>query len=300
MAHLIHEAGFPAGVLNVLSGHGQTSGAILSSHMDVRALSFTGSGRTGRLITKAAADSNLKNVVLELGGKSPAVIFDDADLEDAAQGTQYSIQWNSGQVCMANSRIYVQESVAEKFIESFKNKFGAVKAGDPTDKEVTHGPLADEAQFNTVSRYLDIGRNAGTVVLGGEAQKAGADANLIVPPTVFANTPQDSQIMQEEVFGPVVCINTFKTEEEALALANDTEFGLYASVYTKDLERAVRMAKGLESGYVGVNCTSPGTAKDMPFGGYKASGVGREGFGLAGSMGNFLETKTVMIKVGGL
>ncbi|KAJ9626184.1 hypothetical protein H2203_003816 [Taxawa tesnikishii (nom. ined.)] len=253
MAALIKEAGFPPGVINVLSGHGAVSGAVLSSHMDVRALSFTGSGRTGRLITKAAADSNLKKVTLELGGKSPNIVFPDADLESAAEGTQYSIQWNSGQVCMANSRIYVEESAAERFVDLFKAKFGAVKAGDPTDGKVDHGPLADEAQFKTVSGYLQLGQESGAQRILGDEQ--GDEGSLTVAPTVFTNAPEGSRIMKEEVFGPVVVINTFRSEEEVLKKANDTEYGLYASVYTKDLDRAMRCAKALESGYVGVNCT---------------------------------------------
>lgn len=299
VATLIEKVGFPPGVINVISGHGQTSGAILSSHMDVRALSFTGSCRTGRLIQAAAAKSNLKNVILELGGKSPAVIFEDSNIDNAVAETQNSIQWNSGQVCMANSRIYVQESIADVFVEKFKAKFAAVTAGDPLDEKTNHGPQADGAQYDTVQRYIAAGKESGQLVLGGTQEVSGlsdaASKGYFVSPTVFLHTAEDAAVMKEEIFGPVVNINTFKTEAEAIAKANDSEFGLYAAVYTKDINRAMRFAKALEAGTVGVNCTSPSLARDMPFGGYKSSGVGREGFGY--TLNNFLETKTVLIKI---
>lgn len=283
----------------MISGHGQTSGAILSSHMDVRALSFTGSCRTGRLIQAAAAKSNLKSVILELGGKSPAVIFEDSNIDNAVAETQNSIQWNSGQVCMANSRIYVQESIAEQFVEKFKAKFAAVAVGDPLDAATNHGPQADSAQYDNVQKYISAGKESGQLVLGGTKEVSGLSDTVskgyFVSPTVFLQTSEDAVVMKEEIFGPVVNINTFKTEAEAIAKANDSEFGLYAAVYTKDINRAMRFAKALESGTVGVNCTSPTLAQDMPFGGYKSSGSGREGFGY--TLNNFLETKTVLIKI---
>jgi aldehyde dehydrogenase (NAD+) len=261
--------------------------------MDVRCITFTGSGRTGRLIQQAAAKSNVKNVILELGGKSPAIIFDDCDLETAVQETQNSIQWNSGQVCMANSRIYVQDTIINRFISLFKKKFSQVNMGDPLQKETNHGPLADEIQHNTVSQYIRSGKESGNIVLGGEDRKP--DQGYFVRPTIFTDTPEDAKIMREEVFGPVVNINAFHSEEEALAKANDSEYGLYAAIYTKSIDRAMRFAQGLEAGSVGVNCTSPVTPVDLPFGGYKASGLGREG--IKESLDNFLEVKTVMIKV---
>ncbi|KAH6668896.1 aldehyde dehydrogenase-like protein [Halenospora varia] len=289
-AALVKEAGFPPGVLNVISGFGNVSGAALSSHMDVRVLSFTGSTRTGRMIQQAAAQSNLKEVFLELGGKSPVCIFDDADLERAAQDTQASVQVNSGQTCMATTRVYVQDTVAEKFVALFKSKFEAsAKMGDPLDNATTHGPQADKVQFENVMRFLEVGKKEATVALGGD--KADREGYYIQP-TIFTNVPEDAQIMKQEIFGPVVNINIFSTEEDVLAKANDTEYGLYASVYTKDLDRAMRFAKGMEAGTVGINCTAPTTGKDMPFGGYKGSGSGREGWPQY-SMENFLETKSV-------
>lgn len=261
--------------------------------MDVRVLSFTGSGRTGRIITAAAAKSNLKNVILELGGKTPAVIFEDANIEKAVEQTKHSVQWNSGQVCMANSRIYVQESIAPKFIELFKQSFSQIKSGDPLLKSTNHGPQADKIQYEQIQSYIEEAKKVGKMALGSEPSEH--TTGYFVQPTVFLETPEDTRPMKEEIFGPVVHINTFKTEEEVVAKANDTEYGLYAAVYTKDVSRALRMAKKLEAGRVGVNCTSPTGALDMPFGGYKASGIGREGYTV--SIDHYLETKSVLISV---
>ncbi|KAF2016395.1 aldehyde dehydrogenase-like protein [Aaosphaeria arxii CBS 175.79] len=294
LATLVQKAGFPPGVINIITGFGNVSGSILSHHMDVRALSFTGSGRTGRLIQAAAAKSNLKQVFLELGGKSPAVVFEDADLEAAVKETAYSIQWNSGQVCMANSRVYVQDTIAQKYIDLFKDQWKNVAIGDPLEKGTSHGPQADEVQHKTVLRYLEMGKQSGELLIGGSAPSD--REGYYIQPTIFTNTPEDAQIMKEEVFGPVVNINVFKTEEEVLKKANDTEYGLYAAVYTKNIDRALRFAKGLEAGTIGVNCTSPTTGRDMPFGGYKSSGTGREGEPNY-SLNNFLEIKTVCIKI---
>ena len=263
--------------------------------MDVRALSFTGSTRAGRLIQTAAAKSNLKAVFLELGGKSPAIVFDDADLDHAAEATAKSMQANSGQVCMANSRIYVQRTIVDRFLTAFKKRFEQATIGDPLHPGTTHGPQADLVQHQTIQRYLTMGKTSGgKLLLGGSVPPE--STGYFIQPTIFTDTPEDAAVMREEIFGPVVNINTFSTESEALNLANDSEFGLYAAVFTRDLDRAMRFATRLEAGTVGVNCTSPENPIDMPFGGYKASGNGREGEPLR-SMDNFLETKTVMIKV---
>lgn len=294
LAELAKEAGFPQGVLNVITGHGTPSGAALAASMDVRVLSFTGSERTGRLIQEVAAKTNLKKVILELGGKSPAVIFEDADLTKAAAETANSVQWNSGQVCMASSRVYVQKSVASAFIAAYKSKLASVVPGNPLEKGVSHGPQADEAQYKSVLAYIEEGKATSKLVLGGKGSLEETNGYFIEP-TVFVNTPEDARIMKEEIFGPIVSINTFETEAEVVSKANATNFGLYASVYTKDLSRAIRVASALESGYVGVNCTSPMVTPDLPFGGYKVSGQGREGW--LHSMDNFLETKSVVVAV---
>lgn len=291
-AKLIEKANFPPGVVNVLSGFGAPAGEAMASHMDIRCVSFTGSSSTGQRIQAAAAKSNMKQVHMELGGKSPAVVFEDADLESAAEQTQLSVRMLSGQTCMANSRVYVQESAAEKFIDLFKAKFAAGHVGgNPLEASTAHGPQVDEVQYNRVKNYLAIGEKEGTMTLGGDAKNG-----LFVHPTIFENTSDDARIMQEEIFGPVVAINTFKTEAEAAERANRTEFGLYASVFTKDIDRAVRMSKLLEAGAVGVNCTSPTIANDVAFGGFKMSGTGRDGY--LHSLDNYLETKTVLIRVG--
>lgn len=262
--------------------------------MGIRTLSFTGSNRTGRLISKMATDSNMKNLIFELGGKSPALVFGDADIDAAVRETQFSVHLISGQTCMANSRIYVHRSVAETFRDKFKTAFTANRMGDPADPNVNQGPQADALQHATVLKYIEMGKTSGgTMVTDGEAAPG-----LYVKPTIFVDVPEDAQIMKDEIFGPVVVINTFDTEEEAIAKANDTEHGLYAAVYTKDLDRAMRVAAKLEAGTVGVNCTSPTKGDDMPFGGQKGSGVQRESY--IHSIETFMETKSVLIKVSGL
>ncbi|TKA82999.1 hypothetical protein B0A55_04677 [Friedmanniomyces simplex] len=295
LAVLAHEAGFPPGVVNVLGGHGTPSGATLSSHMDIRLINFTGSTLTGRKIQAAAASSNLKKVVLELGGKSPALIFEDANIEKAAGETAFSLQILMGQACIANSRIYVQETVADEFKTAFKANFKAAKKGDPLMPETQQGPQADEIQYERIKAYLEAAKEGkGKLELGGEVTQVDGKGYFIEP-TVYADVPEDEKTQKEEVFGPFVNINTFKTEAEAIEKANDTEYGLYASVYTNDLSRAMRVAKAFESGVVGVNCTSPTNAKDMPFGGYKGSGQGREGFGY--SLDEYFEIKSVLIRI---
>ncbi|KAK3402359.1 aldehyde dehydrogenase domain-containing protein [Sordaria brevicollis] len=292
---LITQAGFPPGVFNVLSGHGVPSGRCLARHMEVRALSFTGSSRTGKLIQEEAAKTNLKSVTLELGGKSPAIVFEDApDLEAAVAATVAGFTLNAGQFCIANSRVYVQASIAEKFTKAFVKHVSAIKGGDPLEATTGMGPQADEIQYKTILSYIESGKQSGTLAAGGNG-KLDSTKGYFIEPTVFRDSPEDSKIVREEIFGPVVNINTFETEEEVVAKANDTEFGLYASVFTKDISRAMRMAKALESGYVAVNCSSPTQGRDLPFGGWKGSGQGREG--KLYSMDHFMETKSVVIKL---
>lgn len=296
----IEKCGFPPGVINVLSGHGQVSGQALAEHMRVRALSFTGSTRTGRNIQIASAKSNLKKVVFELGGKSPAIIFEDADIELAAKETENSINWNSGQTCMANSRIYVQESIKDKFIEAFTKHAKSRTLGDPTSATTNHGPQADKTQHENVQRYIAVGKEeAGqTIDTTPSSSSETPSKSLLVHPIIFTDVSEHSRLTKEEIFGPVVIINTFATETEAIGKANDTEFGLYAALYTKDLERAMRVGKKLESGMVGINCTSPTGCWDLPFGGWKGSGTGRES--LLESMEHYLEVKSMYVRVGGI
>ena len=304
VATWLAQAGFPPGVVNVLHGHGATSGAAIASHMAIRALSFTGSVATGRRIMRAAADSNFKRVILELGGKSPAIVFGDADLGRAARETVASIALNAGQTCMANSRVYVEKTVAEEFVGLFEREMRERVLGDPERVETQVGPLADRAQYAAVKRFLSLGsglNRVGDGVGGALEKEAGEEkgaGDLFVQPTIFRDVPEEHALMKDEIFGPVICINAFESEAEVLKAANDTEYGLYAAVYTKDLDRGMRIAKALESGMVGVNCTSPTGCWDLPFGGYKQSGVGREGF--LDSLSDWLEVKSVFVRVQGL
>ncbi|KAM0749240.1 betaine-aldehyde dehydrogenase [Meredithblackwellia eburnea MCA 4105] len=273
LASLTAEAGFPPGIIQVVSGAGET-GKLLSEHMKIRKISFTGSTRTGKAIASAAALSNLKEVTMELGGKSPTLIFADADIEKAVAGTAFSVQWNSGQVCIAGTRLYVHEEIFDSFLEKFKAAYGRYTLGDPVQKETTLGPLVDEAQGKQVLSYIDIGLKDGKKILGGERV---GEKGYFVQPTVFVDIPEESRLNKEEVFGPVVIIHKFTEEEEVIKRANNTEFGLYASVFTQDISRALRVAKKLEAGTVGVNGTSPmAVPVEMSFGGMKQSGQGRE------------------------
>ncbi|GAA5879035.1 hypothetical protein JCM1840_003847 [Sporobolomyces johnsonii] len=290
LAGLTVEAGFPPGVIQVVTGLGAT-GALIAEHPEIAKISFTGSTSTGRKVAEAAARSNLKAVALELGGKSPTIVFEDADLDIAIPACSFSIATNSGQVCMANSRIYVHESIAAEFMTRFKEAFGAFKQGDPLDKETQMGPQADEIQGRIVRDYLTIGKQDGKVEMGGEPV---AGKGQFIQPTVFSSVPDDARINKEEIFGPVVVVHTFKDEAEAIRRANDTDYGLYAAVFTRDIDRAIRVAKALQSGTVGVNATSPSTAHELPFGGYKLSGVGREGG--VDSLYAWTEAKSVIIK----
>ncbi|KAI1614977.1 aldehyde dehydrogenase [Exophiala viscosa] len=275
VARLCKEIGLPKGVLNILSGFGRPCGEAIAKHMDIRKLSFTGSVTTGRAIKKAAADSNLKNVTLELGGKSPLVIFDDADLAKAVPAAAFSILSNSGQACIASSRVYVHANVADTFLEAMKTTMAKIgQPGDATAAGTSRGPQADKMQFDQVMSYMSYAKEQGLDIrLGGN--RIGS-TGYFIEPTIIANAPEESKVVKEEIFGPVVVINTFTDEADVLKRANDTEYGLYASVFTKDISRAMRFAKALEAGSVGVNCTSPTVAIDMPFGGYKQSGEGRE------------------------
>lgn len=276
-AKCCQEIGLPKGVFNLINGYGRPTGEALAKHMDVRKISFTGSGPTGRAIKKAAADSNLKNVTLELGGKSPLLIFPDADLAQAVPAAAFSILANSGQACIASSRIYVHADIADKFTEAMKAAMTQMgQSNDPLAVGTMRGPQVDKLQFDRVMSFLNYAKEQNlNVALGGGSEDKGG-AGYYVAPTIITGAPEDSRVMKEEIFGPVVCINTFTDEEEVLRRANDTEYGLYASVFTKDISLALRVAKKLEAGSVGINATSPTVAFDMPFGGFKASGDGRE------------------------
>ena len=274
IARIANEIGLPAGVLNVLSGFGFPCGDAMARHMDIRVISFTGSVPTGKAIKKASAESNLKKVTLELGGKNPMLIFDDADLQQAIPAAAVSVVANSGQGCILTSRIYVQQSIAEKFIEGVKNTMIKIAGtvDDPTEK-TTRGPQADKLQFDRIMNYFQYAKDQNFELRhgGGRARSKG----YFIEPTIYTNVPENARIMTEEIFGPVVCINTFVDEDEVIKRANDTEFGLYANVFTRDISRALRVAKQLEAGSISVNVGAT-TKLDMPMGGWKQSGDGRE------------------------
>ncbi|KAF2790609.1 aldehyde dehydrogenase [Melanomma pulvis-pyrius CBS 109.77] len=290
---LIKEAGFPPGVFQILSGDG-TTGALLASHMRIRKVSFTGSIATGKKIQEMAAKSNLKRVTLELGGKSPAVVFDDCNLENAITWTANAITANTGQVCFAASRVYVQEGIYEKFIEGYKEAMRnkAKEVGDPEAEGTNIGPLVDEAQFKRVQGFIERGQKSGAkIAVGG--QRIG-DKGFYLEPTVFTDVDPTSEIHCEEIFGPVSVVKSFKTEEEIMKLSNDTNFGLMAGVFTQDINKALRVASDFDSGMVGINCVSL-MFLVTPFGGSKESGLGRE-CGIH-ALRAFTEPKTIMINM---
>ncbi|KAG5645480.1 hypothetical protein DXG03_006025 [Asterophora parasitica] len=273
MARLIKEAGFPAGTVNILTGFGHTVGEALSTHPDIEKVSFTGSTLVGRKVMEAAAKSNLKQVTLELGGKSPNIIFDDADLELAVGWAAHGIFWNHGQACCAGSRIFVQAGIYDEFLKRFTEHARAIKLGDPFATETDQGPQVSQVQFDRIMSYIDSGRQAGaTVHLGGD--RFGSEGYFINP-TIFTDTTPDMKIVQEEIFGPVGVVIKFETEEEVLKLANETVYGLAAAVFSQDLNRALKTAHKLRAGTAWVNCVNQ-LHPNVPFGGYKQSGIGRE------------------------
>ncbi|KAL6230134.1 hypothetical protein BDW75DRAFT_248916 [Aspergillus navahoensis] len=279
IAKLMREVGFPPGVINVLTGFGRPCGEALASYMKIRKISLTGSVAAGKAVQEAAARSNLKKVTLELGGKSPLVIFDDAYLDRAADEAALSILLNSGQDCIASSRVYIHESVASEFrpklVRALEEK-GQNPPGDnnPLSSGTRRGPQADRQQFERIQQFIKEVREGSTEILTGGHREG--EKGFYVQPALVWKPNEKSRVMTEEIFGPVQCLTTFLNEDEVLARANDSEFGLYASVFTKDVSRALRFAKAFESGNVGVNVTSPMMTHDMPFGGVKQSGQGKE------------------------
>ena len=292
VAPLFEKAGFPKGCVQVVTGAGET-GELLSRHMRIRKISFTGSIPTGKKIQVEAAKSNLKRVTLELGGKSPAVIFDDANLENALTWTINAILARSGQVCMAATRLYVQKGIAETFIQRYTEKMtvAANDLGDPQDMSVKMGPLVDEGQFEKVRGMVERGKGEAELVVGGVRH---GDTGYYMEPTVFLNPKADAEIYEKEIFGPVSIVKTFETEEEVIKMANNTEYGLVSGVFTSNVSRALRCATLLDSGVVGVNCVSY-VNMQAPFGGRKQSGIGRE-FGEY-VLRAYTEPKTILINM---
>ncbi|XP_066582341.1 aldehyde dehydrogenase 1A1 [Prorops nasuta] len=292
-ASLIKEAGFPPGVINVIPGYGPTAGAAISEHPDIRKVAFTGSTEIGHIIMEAAAKTNLKRVSLELGGKSPLVIFDDCDVKKAAQIAHNAIFDNHGQSCCAGSRTFVQSGIYDEFVQHAKKLASQIKVGDPFDPTTQQGPQIDQDMLDKVIGLINSGKQEGAVVeTGGERL---GTKGYFVKPTVFSQVQDNMRIAKEEIFGPVQSILKFKTMDEVIDRANSTNYGLAAGIITQDIDKALLFAKSVEAGSVWINCYDAITPA-RPFGGFKNSGVGRE-LGEEG-LKEYLEVKTIAIKVG--
>ena len=291
LGEIIMEAGLPEGVLNIVTGYGHTVGDALVKHPGIDKIAFTGSTATGKIIAHAAADG-LKKVSLELGGKSPNIIMPDADLAVAIPASAMGVFYNSGQTCTAPSRLYVHEDIAEEVIAGVAEVGRNLKLGDGFDEDSQMGPLVSAKQFERVSDYIKAGEEGGASIRSGGKQHG--NAGFFMEPTVIAETSNSMKVVREEIFGPVVCTQTFSTEEEVLALANDSDFGLAGCLWTKDLGTAHRMARKIKAGIIGIN-TPMGADWDVPLGGYKQSGIGREN-GRDG-LELYLQTKAVYAKL---
>nr|XP_020865231.1 retinal dehydrogenase 1-like isoform X3 [Phascolarctos cinereus] len=292
LASLVKEAGFPPGVVNIVPGYGPTAGAAISSHMDVDKVSFTGSTEVGLLIKQAAGKSNLKRVTLELGGKSPCIVFADADLDNAVEFAHQGVFFHQGQCCIAASRLFVEESIYNEFVRKSIERAKKYTLGNPLKPEVHQGPQIDKEQYTKILDLIESGKKEGAKLeCGGDPW---GDKGYFIQPTVFSNVTDDMRIAKEEIFGPVQQIMKFKTIDEVIKRANNTHYGLAAGVFTKDLDKALTVSSALQAGTVWVNCYG-GPSPQVPFGGFKMSGNGRE----MGEYGlhEYIEVKTVTVKI---
>jgi len=289
LAEIADAAKLPAGVLNVVTGSGAKAGQALIDHPGVDKLAFTGSGPVGSTVMAAAA-RDIKRVSLELGGKSPFIVFDDSDIEKAVEWIMFGIFWNQGQVCSATSRVLVQQALYQPLLDRLVEETRKITIGNGLEEGVLLGPLVSQGQLNQVLASIEEARNAGATVVTGGKKPAGFDKGYFLEPTILADVPLDSRAWTEEFFGPVVCIKPFVDEAEAIHLANDSRFGLAAAVMSADDARCDRVAAQLRAGIVWVNCSQP-TFTEAPWGGYKQSGIGRE-LGRWG-LDNYLETKQI-------
>ncbi|KRD63528.1 MULTISPECIES: aldehyde dehydrogenase family protein [unclassified Ensifer] len=294
LAEVLAEAGLPAGVYNVVTGSGRSIGQALAEHPDVDMLSFTGSTAVGRSCVHAAADSNFKKLGLELGGKNPIIVFADSDLEDAADGAAFGISFNTGQCCVSSSRLIVERSVAAQFEKLLVEKMAKIRVGDPLDDGTQVGAITTDAQNATILDYIAKGKAAGAKLLtGGEPIDLGR--GQYIAPTLFSGVSRDMAIARDEIFGPVLCSMHFDTVEEAIQLANDTVYGLAASVWTKNIDKALTVTRKVRAGRFWVNTIMAG-GPEMPLGGFKQSGWGRE----AGMYGveEYTQVKSVHVEIG--
>lgn len=297
LVEILHEAGCPEGTVNLVHGLGESAGAALVKHPGVNKISFTGGTETGRIIMKECAN-DMKRVMLELGGKSPAIVCEDANLNDAVLSSVFTIFYGAGQSCDARSRIYVHEKLYDAFVEKFAAATKTLVVGDPLDKSTHIGSLAHPSRLPIMQKFVDAAKQGGGRILcGGEQLKGGVyDKGCFFAPTVIVDLPEDNLCVQEEIFGPIVVIAKFANDDDALAKANGVKYGLCATLYTESMPRATKFIRGLHSGIVTVN--TPATAlPGLPFGGYKQSGIGREM--AMETLDSYLETKTVLTGVTG-
>jgi betaine-aldehyde dehydrogenase len=289
LADIAHQAGLPAGVLNVVTGLGNEAGAPLSEHPGIDKLAFTGSVPTGTKIMQSAA-RDIKNISLELGGKSPFIIFNDSDIDAAVEWIMFGIFWNQGEVCSATSRVLVQRDLYEPLLKRLVEQSRSLSIGNGLKEGVLLGPLVSRGQYDKVLQAIAKGQEEGATLLYGGTRPADCEKGYFLTPAIFADVPEESWIWKEEIFGPVVCVRPFDDEAEALRSANDSRFGLAAAVMSADMQRAERVARRLQAGIVWINCSQP-TFTEAPGGGYKQSGIGRE-LGEWG-LNNYLETKQI-------
>ena len=294
LASSFAEAGLPPGVVNIITGYGESAGAPLVAHPDVDKIAFTGSAEVGKIIMRSAADT-IKKISLELGGKSPNIFFADADFEAAVDGALFGVFVNQGEVCSAGSRILVERPIYKKFVEAMTEKAKTIKLGPGIDRDTKMGPVVSREQFERVLKYQQIGKSEGKLAIGGGRATGGAlDRGYFIEPTIFYDVDNSSRIAREEIFGPVASVIPFDSEKDAMRIANDTFYGLAAAVWTRDIFKAFRAVKTLRAGIVWVNHMQP-TYVEAPWGGYKQSGIGRE----LGRWGveEYLNTKQVHINL---
>lgn len=289
LGRIAEKVGLPKGVLNILTGSGREIGPYLTDHPDIDKVAFTGSVPIGQQIMRSAA-SNVKNISLELGGKSAFIVFDDSDIDEAVEWIMFGIFWNQGQVCSATSRVLVQEGIYPKLLERLVEESQKIKIGNGFEEGVKLGPLVNQKQYENVTAAIQRGVEDKVKLLSGGKKPEGHSQGYFIEPTIFADVPEDHPLWVEEIFGPVVSIRSFKTEEEAIDSANNSIFGLAGAVMSKDLERCNRVARKLRAGIIWINCSQP-TFTEAPWGGYKQSGIGRE----LGEWGleNYLEVKQI-------